>query len=349
MSVIRKPWLAESQREPRLRLLGDRLARLTPVVPPLKTRVGGRVVAATVMRRQLRKAVATLGNAVHAVIVIPPHFPVFGVTGEALSVHLASDDFVAGARLNGVSPRWVQRQEQRIAQHADRVVTVSLVLQEKWQALGHNPVLITNGCDYELFAAADTVSPATDVSLSKPIAAFIGTLSERTDIAFLDAVAARGHSLLLVGPRSHTAPHAQLDAVLARPNVQWVGRRRHTEVPSYLRHVDVGLVPYTDNDFNRASFPLKVLDYLSAGLPVVASDLPSIRWLDTDLIDLASNAEAFADAVEEALRYPGDEQLVARRRRFASRHSWDTRVAQLADVLDLKPGERRQSVDLVQP
>jgi teichuronic acid biosynthesis glycosyltransferase TuaH len=349
MSVIRKPWLADSQHEPRLRLLADRLARLTPIVPPLKTRVGGRVLAASVMRRQLRRAINALGADVHALIDIPPHFPVFGVAKESLKVHLASDDFVAGARLNGVSSRWVQRQEQRVAREADRIVTVSPVLWNKWQALGHHPVLITNGCDYELFAAVDEASPATDVCLPRPIAGFIGTLSERTDIAFLDAVAARGHSLLLVGPRSHTAPHAKLDAVLTRPNVQWVGRRSHKALPSYLRHVDVGLVPYTDNDFNRASFPLKVLDYLSAGLPVVATDLPSMRWLQTDLIDLVSDAEGFVNAVAAALRNPRNEQLVAHRRRYASSHSWDIRVAQLADVLDLTPREAEQTTNLLRP
>jgi teichuronic acid biosynthesis glycosyltransferase TuaH len=343
MSVVHKPWLAESQGEPRLRLISDRLARLTPVVPPLKTRPGARLVAAAAFRRQLRNAVAALGADVHAVIDVPPHFPVFGVSGERLKVHLASDDFVAGAKLNGVSTRWVSAQERRVARQADRVVAVSPVLQEKWRQLGHDPVLMTNGCDYQLFASTENVQPAADVTLPRPIAGFIGTLSERTNVAWLEAVADRGHSLLLVGPRSHTAPHAELDSVLSRPNVQWVGRKSHLEVPAYLKHVDVGLVPYTDNEFNRASFPLKVLDYLATGLPVVATDLPSIRWLDTDLTQLVGDASSFADAVGAALRSPTDDALVARRRQYASGHSWDARVAQLADVLGLSAPSEEMS------
>lgn len=337
MSVRHKPWLAESQREDRLRLLSDNLARLTITAPPLKTRPGGRVLASWSLRRQLARAVATLGADVHAVIVVPPHFPAFGVSGEALKVHLASDDFAAGARLQGVSTRWVQRRERAVARQADLVVATSPVLQDKWRRLGHEPTLMTNGCDYDLFAGVDSVVPAPDVTLPRPIAGFIGTLSERTDVAWLEAVAGRGHSLLLVGPRSHTAPHAALDRVLARPNVQWVGRQRYTEVPSYLRHVDVGLVPYSDNEFNRASFPLKVLDYLAAGLPVVGSDLPSLRWLDTDLTQLVTGAEDFADAVAQALAGPRDDYEVARRREFAKGHGWDRRVAELAHTLGLTP------------
>lgn len=334
-SVANKPWLAQSQQEQRLRLVSDRLARLTIMVPPLKTRPGARVLAGMVMRRQIARAVSALGGSVRATIVIPPHFSVFGSGSNGLKVHLASDDFVAGARLHGVSTRWVEGRERRLARDVDRVVAVSPLLQEKWRRLGHDPVLMTNGCDYDLFASVDSVTPAPDVRLPRPIAGFIGTLSERTDVPWLEAVASRGHSLLLVGPRSHTAPGADLDRVLAHPNVQWVGRKAHTEVPSYLSHVDVGLVPYSDNEFNRASFPLKVLDYLSAGLPVVGSDLPSLRWLDTDLTELVGDATTFADAVGSALATPRDPGMVARRRAFASAHSWDRRVAELATALGL--------------
>jgi len=108
--------------------------------------------------------VHALGGDVRVVVQIPPHFPVFGALGETLKVHLASDDFVAGARLQGVSTRWVGAAERRIARDADVVVSVSPVLARKWQALGHDPVLMTNGRDYELFSTLDDVAPAPDVT-----------------------------------------------------------------------------------------------------------------------------------------------------------------------------------------
>ncbi len=337
MSVRRKPWIAGSAQEPRLRLLSDRLARLTVMVPPLKTRPVGRLVAEQVFRRRVTQAVRTLGGTVRATVVIPPHYPVFGL-GESLKVHLASDDFAAGAAIQGVSQRWVRAQERRVAREADLVLAVSPVLQDKWRALGTEAALWTNGCDVDLMATSRTVAPAPDVDLPRPIAGFMGTVSERTDVAWLEAVALTGRSLLLVGPRSHTAPHEALDRVLALPNVRWVGRRPHTEVPSYLAHLDVGLVPYTDDAFNRASFPLKVLDYLAAGLPVVARDLPSVRWLGTDLTVLASDAEAFVAHTVRAMDTPPDAAAQAARQAVAAQHGWDARVEQLADHLGLRRG-----------
>ena len=58
--------------------------------------------------------------------------------------------------------------------------------------------------------------------------------------------------------------------------------------------MDVGLVPYGMSEFNRWSFPMKALEYLSAGLPVVSTSLPAMQWLDTPFIALADTPEAFA-------------------------------------------------------
>lgn len=334
MTARRKQWVDDTGGRPRLRLVGDRLARLTPVVTPMKTRPVLRHVAARVFRQQLGAAVAALGGEVHAVVDIPPHYPVFGL-GERLRVHLASDDFVAGAQLNGVDRAWVSRQVERVSHEADLVVAVSPTLQETWRGLGHDAPLMSNGCDVELFGRVGHVEPATDVTVPVPAACFMGTLSERTDVRWLRAVADRGVPLLVVGPRSHTAPHAELDAVLRLPGVQWVGRQPQAALPGYLAHGGVGLVPYVPDPFNEASFPLKTLDYLAAGLPVVASDLPAIRWLGTDLVERATSADDFAARVARALDRSPTPGEVASRRAFAARHGWDARVDELATMLGL--------------
>ena len=110
----------------------------------------------------------------------------------------------------------------------------------------------------------------------------------------LEAVAQSGHSLLLVGPRQTTFELERINALLSLPNVQWVGPKPFESLPSYLRITTVGLTPYADSDFNRASFPLKTLEYLAAGKPVVSTDLPAARWLATDLVTIAKSPADFA-------------------------------------------------------
>jgi teichuronic acid biosynthesis glycosyltransferase TuaH len=103
----------------------------------------------------------------------------------------------------------------------------------------------------------------------------------------------------------------------------------------------VGLTPYADTDFNRASFPLKTLEYLANGLPVVSTDLPAVRWLDTDLIEVGTGPEDFASKVREVLSRPFDEAERARRIAFARRHSWTARAEQLLAILPLAGGQRQ--------
>ena len=60
-----------------------------------------------------------------------------------------------------------------------------------------------------------------------------------------------------------------MEALLARPNVQWVGAAPFERLPTYMRAIDVGIVPYADSAFNQ-ELPLKTLEYLAAGRPTVA-------------------------------------------------------------------------------
>jgi teichuronic acid biosynthesis glycosyltransferase TuaH len=124
--------------------------------------------------------------------------------------------------------------------------------------------------------------------------------------------------------------------LVERPNVHWVGRKAYEELPSYLRVIDVGLTPYAATAFNRASFPLKTLEYLAAGRGVVSTDLPATAWLEAGpLIPVARTPHEFAAAVAAELRVPRTPALVRRRRAFAARHDWHQRVRLLADLLGL--------------
>ena len=73
-----------------------------------------------------------------------------------------------------------------------------------------------------------------------------------------------------------------------------VGLKPFEELPSYVRVMDAGL-PYADSAFNRASSPLKVLEYLAAGRPAIATDLPAVRSIG-EVVEAATGGPAFADA-----------------------------------------------------
>jgi teichuronic acid biosynthesis glycosyltransferase TuaH len=339
LSPRRLPELAPSLEGPRLRLLRPGLARLTPVVLPGMRRPGMQRVTEALVRRALRAAVSYLDADVRAVVTASPDVP-FGECGERARVVYATDDFVAGAALMGVGEAQIRRNERRLAEEADLFIAASSALADHWRSLGTETALIPNGCDHYLYAATDEAPWPDDVDLPAPIAGFIGHLSDRIDVDLLEAVAATGRSLLLVGPRQPTFELARMDGLLRRPNVRWVGSKPFESLPSYLRTMHVGLTPYADSPFNRASFPLKTLEYLAGGRGVVATDLPAVRWLDSPLITTASGAGPFAAAVVGALDEPAPPALAAERRAFAGRHSWTARTAEFAAALGIYTSSR---------
>jgi teichuronic acid biosynthesis glycosyltransferase TuaH len=329
----RDPVAGRALAEPGLRTVAPNVLRLSPVTVPGVTRPGLRQLAVRQSRAAARRAIGELGARVRATIVAGLD-DMLDVVPAGARVFYGTDDLVAGAALTGAGSRYLVAAERRQLAKADTVIAISPVLAAKWSARHPDVRLVPNGCDAAHFAADDLPRPA-DVTLAGPVAGFAGHLSERIDLAMLDAVAATGISLLLVGPRQPTFAMARLDALLARPNVQWVGPKPFAELPAYLACMDVGLTPYARSDFNLASFPLKTLEYLAAGRPVVASDLPAHHWLDTGHVTIAGTPEAFAArAVALAAARSGPAEVAARRA-VAAGHTWAARAAEIAAVLGL--------------
>lgn len=334
LTPLRDPTAAKSLRQPRLRQIAPNILRLSPVTLPGVSRPVTREIAAGQARRAVRRAVASLGAKVHSTIVASPS-DMLDVIPSAQRVFYGTDDFAAGARLTGTDSRWLEERTRRQLARADVVVVTSPALRAKWSGYRPDINVIPNGCDTDHFADVDNAPHPPDVRLQGPIAGFVGHMSDRIDLAMLEAVAASGMSLLLVGPRQPSFEIAKLNPLLKRPTVQWVGAKSFQELPSYLQVIDVGLTPYAQSDFNNASFPLKTLEYLAAGRPAIVSDLPAHRWLATPHVTIADTPEGFAERTRGLLRIPRRPEDMRERRAFAASHSWEARAADISELIGI--------------
>jgi teichuronic acid biosynthesis glycosyltransferase TuaH len=294
-------------------------------------------LASRIVRRQLRGAVRRLGGDVHAVISTWLFIDAYGILGERRRVYWWRDDPVSAAELWGRSAKRLSRGDERLAAASDLIVAVNEDVARRWESRGFTAAFLPNGCDADFFADLTEAGDPVDVDLPRPIAGFVGHLNGRTDLSLLEAVADAGTSLLLIGPKDPAFEPERFDRLAGRPNVAYVGRRPFDQLRSYLNVIDVGLVPYADTPFNRRSFPIKPLEYLAAGLPVVATPLPAVRWLNTDFVALADSPDSFAASVARSVALAREPDLMASRRGFASCHSWDERTRRFADLLGL-PG-----------
>jgi teichuronic acid biosynthesis glycosyltransferase TuaH len=327
------------------------ITRLTTVALPGLTRPGVRATTAPLLRAQISWALRRLR--VRPSAVVSGYLEdVLGRWDPAVNVLYCTDDHVAGAGLMGLSADRLRSQERLALARADVVAVVSPTLADHWSALGADPVLIPNGC---LCSDPWPDGEAAPTGLPRPVLGLVGQLSERIDLDILTALSDAGFSLLLVGPRDPRWEPQRFAGLTGRPAVHYTGRVPAASVPAYLAAIDVGITPYTASDFNQASFPLKTLEYLAAGRPVVSTDLPAARWLLDDLaraglavtggrpaeiMTLASTPAEFVSAVRRMLPGPPGEQEQARRERcraFAARHSWTRRADALAAAIGLAP------------
>jgi teichuronic acid biosynthesis glycosyltransferase TuaH len=333
---------------PVLSVLTDRITRLTPAALPGMTRPGVRASTAPLLRSQVRWALRRTG--LPPLAVVATWFEgVLGWRRHGVTTALyATDDYVAGAELMRLPAGWLRLQEQRALASADLVTAQSILLADHWSALYRRPVtFIPNGCAPGRPVTAAV--PAAVRALPRPVVGLAGRFNARIDMDLLETIAGAGFSLLLLGPCDHRWEPGRFAALTARPRVHYAGRVPPGEVPAYLAAADVGITPYLDSQFNRASFPVKMLDYLSAGRPVVSTDLPAARWLADDLahsgqaagagriLALASDRPGFVAALR---RLAGEPDVAGLCRAFAERHSWSRRAATLARLLGLtQPGD----------
>ena len=346
--------------KPLISVVDRRVTWLTPMGLPGLSRPLVRATTAPLVRAQMHWA--SRRTDIQPLAVVASHLEdVLGRWGDGvINVLYGTDDFVAGAELMGLSAHRLRMLERRAVAKADVVVVVSPELAARWAALGAEPVLIPNGCHLACGSAESL--PSTVRDLPPPVIGLVGQLNERIDLDIVNRIAEAGFSLLLVGPRDPRWEPQRFAMLIARPRVLYVGPVPAEAVPSYLAAIDVGVTPYGDSPFNRASSPLKTLEYLGAGRPVVSTDLPAARWLREDLAhsDQAAVAEqmlALAGGPAEfvaALRHvAGDPRSSASAtcqpdrkvpgpsisdhcRAFAERHSWSHRAETFAAAIGLR-------------
>lgn len=303
------------------------LHRLRYLVPPKFTRAYMEPVVKYLRRWAVASALKNLKASVQGTVLLSPRDDFLpGVPGFT-ALHV-TDDWIAGAQMMGLDTVRVTERLRRNIALASSVTAVSPHLAEQVSTFagGRSISILPNGC-----TPVEELPPAC----GGPRAVLLGQLNERLDFDLLDSLVDDGIRLEIIGPRrEHEASCTlRLDHLLNQPSVKWWGELPARKVPAILAGASVGLTPYVQNEFNRSSFPLKTLDYLAAGLPVVATDSPAVRWLASPDVHIASDSQAFRKLVRKIGAAAPSTEERERLRNQAMAHSWEARADQLLITL----------------
>ncbi|MFQ5429088.1 MAG: glycosyltransferase [Phycisphaerae bacterium] len=306
----------------------ENLTVLTPLVVP----VPGSAVVERLNRRlipaQIRRLLQALpARPVQVWSFAPDVDYLCGRFGEEALVYYCVDAFSA---FSGYDREAVLAAERRLAARADLVVATSRVLYEAKRPLNSNTMLVPHGVDADHFARARGEAPIPEdvASLRGPVLGFWGLLQDWLDVELLAAVArARADwSLVLIGEAA-----TDVSSLRKLSNVHLLGRRSYASLPGYARRFDVGLIPFRVNELTRAVNPIKLREYLAAGLPVVSTPLPEVEGYRA-WVRVADGAGAFVAACERAMA-ASDAASAARRMAAMRRETWPEKVAEVSERL----------------
>ncbi|GGK18441.1 glycosyl transferase [Deinococcus malanensis] len=265
----------------------------------------------------------------------PMELPVASHLSPRITVYDCMDEL---ANFKGASSE-LRRREASLFQQADVVFTGGHRLYEA-KCLQHSNVFpFPSSVDVGHFAQArtDLADPADQAALARPRLGFYGVIDERFDIDLIGEVARRRpewHFVLL-------GPVVKIDeAELPRgENLHYLGQKKYADLPAYLAHWDVALLPFSLNASTEFISPTKTPEYLAAGVPVVSTSIRDVirPYGDGDMVRVADGADAFEAACAAALAEAGTLAATRRQERadaYLAQLSWDLTWQGMRDELE---------------
>jgi glycosyltransferase involved in cell wall biosynthesis len=248
--------------------------------------------------------------------------------GEDYLIYHCVDEYAAFCDIPSAP---ILKLERELLQKSDLVVVSAEKLLEDKKDSNPNTHLIRHGTDWRHFRKsldADLALPADVRDLPRPIIGFHGLLADWIDFELIKKTAehfAHG-SVVLVGKLAADAEE-KASVLDGMKNVHFLGRKPYDDLPAYCKAFDVALNPFEINELTLAANPLKVREYLAAGLPVVSTDIPEVRVLDDCLVGVDHND--FIAKIETALASSKSREEIS----DAIRHeSWDAKVDEIREL-----------------
>lgn len=312
--------------------VGPTFNQVTPLVfPGARNRVLQRLhehLLVSQIRRAIKRTVGQTAQPIQIWAFAPDVPFLIGRFNEEAFIYYCVDDYTL---FEGYDSKRIQASEDEMVRRADLVVTTSEALLQCKSRLRKDAELVRHGVDYDRFASAwkqELPRPKDLASIAGPIFGFFGLIQFWIDTSLLELVAKLRpkYSFVFIGDCSIDVSH-----LACLPNVHFLGRKKNHELPAYCRAFDAGLMPFTQTAMTDSVNPIKMYEYLAAGLPVVSTPLPEARRF-SDVIELTDTPEAFAKACDTVLAkdYAGRREDISH---MVKGESWRSKVETLSQLV----------------
>lgn len=216
--------------------------------------------------------------------------------------------------------------EQAIIDTSHVLMATATVLKEHLErASGRPAALIPNAVNTQIFKRDNNYPRPADLAAGEFVICYIGALwGEWFDWNLLRRVALAYPSaaVVVIGDYRGQCPDPP-------PNLHFLGLKPQRQLPAYLTHCDVAIIPWTVSKITEATSPLKLYEYLAMGKPAVATRIRELEGIPYVL--LSKDDADFIANIEKARRLDVDPAVSEA---FIHENSWSQRVSLLLDVVE---------------
>ena len=258
-------------------------------------------------------------------VACPPAIHVYRDLNPVGLVYQRTDRFEEYPNVDGEE---VKSYDIELKEKANATLFCSSLLFEEERSQCRNALFVDHGVDFETFAAAGQGGdePGELSGIPHPRVGYIGNLEpHRVDHRMLVEVARRLPHLNFVVAGPSVLPEGWCPL----KNVHIFGQQPYERVSRFMAACDVLIMPWNENEWIRACNPVKLKEYLAVGRPVVTTPFVELKRYP-GVVSIASGADAFANAIEQARREPPEPSVLRRR---VEKETWNAKAAAVLNEL----------------
>lgn len=224
--------------------------------------------------------------------------------------------------------------ENKVLSGSDMVFAASKQLYDDLQPKHNNVYYVPHGVslldDYEDSQLENRIESWFKDKEEQSVFGFLGHINSSIDFELVEYIAVKNPQSLiaLIGP---VAPGLKNRLATFPQNVFYPGPIPSNGVRYCLSNFDVGIVPYVQTKFNLRRNPIKIMQYLASGVPVVSTNI-GLDYLGNEFVKQCCDYEDFnRSLLLAALNKTID--LLERMRTFTKENSWLRRIQLIDDLI----------------
>ncbi|TWR30637.1 glycosyltransferase family 1 protein [Mucilaginibacter pallidiroseus] len=290
------------------------------------------------VRRSIRKALIKLGMDKELI-----NFVSFNPSMGVQTAHRFNEQtliYHCYDEIKGAHP-WLSKHgiglEKTLMHMVDAVIVTSNGLYESKKNECKRCYIVKNAVKADLFIQGFS----DNINKGKKVVGYVGSVDNRLDYDLL-------HHLFTSMPDTEFIFVGRIiepeygERLKPYPNVKLEGAKQPEELPAYLKRFSAGIIPFITDDFTRGIYPMKINEYLAAGLPVVSTDFSDLTDFEGNIQVASSNTQFLAHLIAEIDTDTSSKRHA--RLQLAQGNTWEKRADELSAVIEQVEREIKTAV-----